>query len=87
LAGCYYIAGDFNQTAVFTTLKEKIATVQRERNIPGQNVVFNLAVTPTLFGTVTAQLGAAGLLQETPDGYRRVIIENLSVATLRPPAN
>ena len=56
-------------------MKEKIAVVQQERKIPGQNVVFNLAVTPTLFGTVAAQLGAAGLLHETPEGYRRVIIE------------
>ena len=75
VSACYYIAGDFNDTAVFTALKDKIATVQHDRKIPGQNVVFNLAVTPTLFGTVAAQIGAAGLLQETPDGYRRVIIE------------
>ena len=75
LSACYYIAGDFNDPYVFTALKEKIAVVQQERKIPGQNVVFNLAVTPTLFGTVAAQLGAAGLLHETPEGYRRVIIE------------
>ena len=75
LAGCYYLAGDFNDAAVFAALKEKIAAVQSELSIPGGNVVFNLAVTPTLFGTVAAQLGAAGLLRETPDGFRRVIIE------------
>ena len=75
VASCYYLAGDFNDSAVFVALKEKIAAVQKERQIPGQNVVFNLAVTPTLFGTVAGQLGAAGLLSETPDGYRRVIIE------------
>ena len=75
VSACYYTAGDFNQAEVFASLKQKIAAVQQEQKIPGQNVVFNLAVTPTLFGTVAEQLGVAGLLQETPDGYRRVIIE------------
>jgi glucose-6-phosphate 1-dehydrogenase len=75
VSSCYYLAGDFNDASVFAALKDKIAAVQGEQRIPGGNVVFNLAVTPTLFGTVAAQLGAAGLLRETPDGYRRVIIE------------
>lgn len=75
VASCYYLAGDFNDTAVFQALKDKIGAVREERGIPGGNVVFNLAVTPTLFGKVASQLGSAGLLQETPDGYRRVIIE------------
>ncbi len=75
VSACYYLSGDFNDSAVFAALKEKIAAVQKDRQIPGQNVVFNLAVTPTLFGTVAGQLGAAGLLAETADGYRRVIIE------------
>ena len=75
VSSCYYVAGDFNEPAVFQSLKEKIEAVRKERNIPGGNIVFNLAVTPTLFGTVASQLGAAGLLEESPDGYRRVIIE------------
>lgn len=75
VSSCYYLAGDFNDTSVFQALKEKIGAVQKERAIPGANVVFNLAVTPTLFGKVSSQLGDAGLLNETPDGYRRVIIE------------
>ncbi|MBU3664447.1 MAG: glucose-6-phosphate dehydrogenase [Chthoniobacterales bacterium] len=75
VSACYYLSGDFNDGAVFGRLKEKIAAVQAEQKIPGGNVVFNLAVTPTLFGTVVTQLGAAGLLHEAADAYRRVIIE------------
>ncbi len=75
VSSCHYVAGDFNDAAVFAVLKDKIAAVRQEHQIPGGNVVFNLAVTPTLFATVTGQLGEAGLLAETPDGYRRVIIE------------
>ena len=75
VAGCYYISGDFNDPAVFSALRDKLGSVRRERQIPGGNIVFNLAVTPTLFSTVAGQLGAAGLLAEEQDGYRRVIIE------------
>ncbi len=75
VSACYYVSGDFNEDAVFAALKEKISLAQSEQHIPGGNIVFNLAVTPTLFGTVTSQLGRAGLLRETIDGYRRVIIE------------
>jgi glucose-6-phosphate 1-dehydrogenase len=75
VGACYYLSGDFNSPEVFAELKEKITAVQGECNIPGGNVVFNLAVTPTLFGTVVGHLGQAGLLRESEDGYRRVIIE------------
>ncbi len=75
VAGCYYISGDFNDPGVFAALKDKVAAVRQERQIPGGNIVFNLAVTPTLFSTVAGQLGRAGLLAESADGYRRVIIE------------
>ncbi|MBE2180020.1 MAG: glucose-6-phosphate dehydrogenase [Chthoniobacterales bacterium] len=75
ISSCFYISGDFNDAAVFTALKEKMEEVRTAQQIPGGNAVFNLAVTPTLFGTVAAKLGEAGLLNETPDGYRRVIIE------------
>lgn len=73
-ADCHYISGDFNDPAVFQALKARMEEIQKAKNMPG-NAVFNLAVTPTLFGTVVAQLGAAGLLAEGRDAYRRVIIE------------
>lgn len=75
VSACYYVSGDFNDSAVFSALRDKIAAVRTERQIPGNNIIFNLAVTPTLFSTVAGQLGEAGLLTETSDGYRRVIIE------------
>lgn len=75
VSSCHYVAGDFNDATVFAALKDKITAVRKDHQIPGGNVVFNLAVTPTLFATVAGQLGEAGLLTETPDGYRRVIIE------------
>lgn len=75
IASCHYIAGDFNDAAVFQALRDRMDSVRKEHGIPGGNAIFNLAVTPMLFGTVATQLGAAGLLREAPDAYRRVIIE------------
>ena len=75
VGACYYMSGDFNDDTVFAALKDKLASVRKEQRIPGENVIFNLAITPTLFGMVARRLGGAGLLQETPDGFRRVIIE------------
>jgi len=75
VAHCYYMQGDFNDTGTFTALVEKLASVRTTARIPGTNTIFNLAVTPTLFGTVSTQLGRVGLIKEAEDGYRRVIIE------------
>ena len=70
----YYISGDFNNTDTFTHLANKIIDVQKTHKLPG-NVLFYLAVSPTFFAKVVAQLGAAGLTTETEDAWRRVIIE------------
>lgn len=72
---CYYVSGDFNDPATFAAVGAKLDAIRTERSIPGTNTIFNLAITPTLFGKAVAQLGEAGLLREDPDGYRRVIIE------------
>ncbi len=73
-SACYYLSGDFNDPATFAALRSKLEQIQKEKDTGG-NIVFNLAVTPTLFGTVASQLGEAGLLQESKNAYRRVIIE------------
>jgi len=70
----YYLQGDFNDAATFKNLAAKIAAVQKEWNLPG-NVLFYLAITPTLFGKVVEQLGSVDLTTEKPDAWRRVIIE------------
>ena len=75
VSACYYVSGDFNDAATFARVREKLETIRAEQHIPGTNTIFNLAITPTLFGKAVAQLGEAGLLEEAPDGYRRVIIE------------
>ena len=75
VSSCYYVSGDFNDAGTFAAVRDKLDAIRAAQNIPGTNTIFNLAITPTLFGKAAAQLGEAGLLLETPDGYRRVIIE------------
>jgi glucose-6-phosphate 1-dehydrogenase len=75
VSACYYLSGDFNDAATFAAVRSRLDAIRAEQHIPGTNTIFNLAITPTLFGKAAAQLGEAGLLAETPDGYRRVIIE------------
>ena len=70
----YYISGDFNNPDTFQHLGAKIAEVQKTWNLPG-NVLFYLAISPSFFGKVVEQLGNAGLTDEKPEAWRRVIIE------------
>lgn len=72
---CYYTSGDFNDADTFKHLATKIALARKQWNIPGDNVLFYLAITPTLFAKVAIQLGQAGLTAEMEGSWRRVIIE------------
>jgi len=55
----------------FTQTLEKTAALHET----GGNAIFYLAVASQLFGTIVEQLGAAGLVQEKDNSFRRVIIE------------
>ncbi len=70
----YYLQGDFNNIETFHKLGDKIKEAQSAWKLPG-NVLFYLAVSPTFFAKVVDQLGAVGLTSQTPDAWRRVIIE------------
>ena len=70
----YYLQGDFNDIETFHKLEKKISEAQATWSLPG-NVLFYLAITPTLFAKVVEQLGTVGLTKQNPDAWRRVIIE------------
>jgi glucose-6-phosphate 1-dehydrogenase len=72
---CYYTPGDFNNPETFHRLAAKISLARKQWNIPCENVLFYLAITPTLFATVVKQLGDASLTRESGDSWRRVIVE------------
>ena len=64
-----YVQGDFLDDSTYAALEQKI--------IAGGtgNAVFYLATAPRFFSEVVRRLGAGGLLKETPEAFRRVVIE------------
>ena len=64
-----YVQGDFLDDSTYAALEQKIFASD------SGNAVFYLATAPRFFSEVVQRLGASGLLKETPDAFRRVVIE------------
>jgi glucose-6-phosphate 1-dehydrogenase len=67
--GISYVQGDFLDDGTYQALAAKIAASGTG------NAVFYLATAPRFFREVVRRLGASGLLQESPEAFRRVVIE------------
>ncbi|OHV10525.1 glucose-6-phosphate dehydrogenase [Kushneria phosphatilytica] len=65
----HYMQGDFTEDETFQRIEEYIG--QRE----GKNALFYLATAPRFFAEIAENLGQAGLLKESSDSYRRVVVE------------
>jgi glucose-6-phosphate 1-dehydrogenase len=70
----YYLSGDFQDPKAYQQLKDLMAQAENEHGTHG-NVVYYLAVSPTFFGEIVRQLGAAGLVHEENGRWRRVVVE------------
>ena len=70
---CGYVSGDFEDEDTYRRLSERIEAIAQADG--HANAVFYLAVAPRFFGAVVDHLGKAGLLKETPGGFRRIVIE------------
>src|ERR1700736_2615108 len=68
----YYLRGDLKDPAFYQLLKARLAEVDQRHSTSG-NYFYYLATTPALFGETIKQLGAAGLAEETPGHWRRVV--------------
>src|SRR6201982_1007380 len=69
-----HFAGDLTQPDTYARLFQTHENIAAQSNTGG-NAIFYLAVASQLFGTIVEQLGAAGLVEEKGDSFRRVIIE------------
>ena len=67
--GHQYVEGDFLDDSTYADIGKKIA------DSGTGNAVFYLATAPRFFSDVVQRLGSAGLLTETEDSFRRVVIE------------
>jgi len=70
----YYLTGDFQDNSLYPKVKEFLAKVDKDHSTHG-NYFFYLATAPRFFGPIVEQLSATGLMQESEDHWRRVIIE------------
>jgi glucose-6-phosphate 1-dehydrogenase len=70
----HYKRGDFTQPETYRQL-EKLLTDQFAHQEGTANVLFYLAVGDRFFGTIIEQLGRAGLVKQSENAWRRVIIE------------
>jgi len=70
----YYLKGDFNDPETYRRLRDLLKEVD-EKHSTGGSYLYYLATTPTLFGDVVRNLGAAGLAEQVDGQWRRVVIE------------
>ncbi len=70
----HYMKVDMLAETEYERLCERLSRIDAERGTEG-NYLFYMAIPPSLFGRVTDHLGEVGLLHETDDDWRRVIIE------------
>jgi glucose-6-phosphate 1-dehydrogenase len=70
----HYVSGDATKPESFQALRTQLAEVERVQGTKG-NALFYLATAPEFFGTIVKNLESAGLTQEKPDTWRRIIIE------------
>jgi glucose-6-phosphate 1-dehydrogenase len=66
-----FLGGDFDDPALF----QKLGAMLKQLPQAGGNVLFYLAIPPSLIGMVAEQLGHAGLNHVTGQGWTRIIVE------------
>jgi glucose-6-phosphate 1-dehydrogenase len=69
-----YLQGDLNDPQTYHRLSQHLAALDEKAGTAG-NYLFYLAIADHFFGMTVSRLGAAGLVNETEDRWRRVVIE------------
>ena len=69
----YFVGGDFDASATYTTLRQRLSEIQAAQHI-ADNVLFHLAVPPSFYGVIAQQLTTASLFQ-SQHGWRRIVLE------------
>jgi glucose-6-phosphate 1-dehydrogenase len=70
----HYMQGNILEQETYTQLRDLLGGLDGDRGTDG-NYLFYLAVPPSLFGGITANLGQSGLAAEGKENWRRVVIE------------
>jgi glucose-6-phosphate 1-dehydrogenase len=70
----YYLPGEVSDPQVYRSLAALLDEVTQQHGTGG-NVLFYLAVPPSLFGVIVGHLGEADLVREDGRAWKRVVIE------------
>jgi len=71
----FYNAGDYSKPESYTQLAERIAQIEKAKNL-GTNRLFYLSTPPEVYPCIVEQLGRAGLAHPAaPNSWVRIIIE------------
>jgi len=65
---------DPKEPASFDAMRERLEKLEANR-ATGGNRLFYLAIPPTAFAPIAEQLGRTGMLKETGDAWRRLVVE------------
>jgi glucose-6-phosphate 1-dehydrogenase len=74
LRSIHYIPGEFADPELYAQLEHMLRRITGESQI-APNYLFYFATPPGFFAEIAAQLGRAGLLNESGDHWRRVVVE------------
>jgi glucose-6-phosphate 1-dehydrogenase len=75
LESLYYVSGNNDDPAAFEQLEARLASIERERGLPG-NRVYYLSVAPEYFATIVKQLSSQRMIRKRGDStWSRVIVE------------
>lgn len=70
----YYLAGEFGDANSYAKLKEALLQADKEHGTRG-NYFYYMATASTFFAPIVQQLGAANLVAEEDNTWRRVVVE------------
>jgi len=70
----YYLSGNFDDGNLYVRLKESLAKLDQEHSTRG-NFFYYMAVSPNYFGPIVESLAANGLMDQSNNHWRRVVIE------------
>ena len=72
--GIFYQAGAYDNDGSFQTLAARILEIETERPTGG-NRLFYMATPPSVFESITQELGATGLATPLPGSWTRLVVE------------
>src|SRR5215831_3564666 len=70
----YYLSGNFDDDNLYARLKDALTKLDQEHATQG-NFFYYMAVAPSFFGPIVEKLASNGLMDQTNNHWRRVVVE------------